>query len=54
MKRLLVLGSVVVLLTSCSPTVKLPDPSVTYPTPPEVLMKPPQKPGVIVEKPQNH
>lgn len=53
MKRMLTLISAYVLLSSCSPTVSLPDPTVEYPKPPEVLMRPPAEPGVIIE-PTNH
>lgn len=53
MKRMLTLISAYVLLSSCSPTVSLPDPTVEYPKPPEVLMKPPAKPGVIIESESN-
>lgn len=53
MKRILTLISAYVLLSSCSPALSLPDPTVEYPKPPEVLMRPPAEPGVIIE-PTNH
>lgn len=49
MSKFLALSGMVLLMASCTPAPKLPDPTVTFPKPPAALMEPPVQPGVIVD-----